>query len=604
MIVKNSKKEKNTVTFDVELDAAEFEKYVNGAYLKARSRIMVPGFRKGKAPRMVIEGMYGKDVFYDDAFDNAANDAFAFGVAEGKLETVGRPTMTDSKVTEENGALLSFSTDVYPEVTLGQYKGLEAEKPSVEVTDEEVDGHIERLRKQNARLITVERPAQDGDTVNINYAGMLDGIPFDGGTAENQNLVLGSNTFVPGFESQLVGISAGEERDLDITFPENYGHDLGGKAVVFHVKCNEVKFEELPELDDEFAKDNDFDTLADLKADIRAKSVEEKEKAAKNAFDDALVDQAVENMTVDMPEGMIEERMDGIVREYAQYMANQGIRIDDYLKMIGTDMKTFRESMRATAEKQARTEVLLAAVAEAENVQISEEDLQAEYEKLGEAYGMKAEDLQMIPIYCGVKGEEEAGLCSGTENCWAVNAEASEADIQATLDFMKWVVTSEEGTTMLAEQFGPCPFNAAKTPANVFFADANALTTEGKYVVTWAFNYTPAVDDWRAAVVARAGCDGPACGPALITPARRIRENGRRKGLSCLPPRGQFAATFLVQTKKSRRRAIYHQCQECAQQCRHHWRPQTRQRPIAHVFARQSPAPRVHAPVFHRESAK
>ena len=263
MIVKNSKKEKNTVTFDVELDSAEFEKYVNGAYLKARSRIMVPGFRKGKAPRMVIEGMYGKDVFYDDAFDNAANDAFAFGVAEGKLETVGRPTMTDSKVTEENGAVLSFSTDVYPEVTLGQYKGLEAEKPSAEVTDEEVDGHIERLRKQNARLVTVERPAQNGDTVNINYAGLLDGIPFDGGTAENQNLVLGSNTFVPGFESQLVGISAGEERDLDITFPENYGHDLGGKAVVFHVKCNEVKFEELPELDDEFAKDNDFDTLAE-----------------------------------------------------------------------------------------------------------------------------------------------------------------------------------------------------------------------------------------------------------------------------------------------------------------------------------------------------
>ena len=373
MIVKNSKKEKNTVTFDVELDAAEFEKYVNGAYLKARSRIMVPGFRKGKAPRMVIEGMYGKDVFYDDAFDNAANDAFAFGVAEGKLETVGRPTMTDSKVTEE-------------------------------------------------------RPAQDGDTVNINYAGMLDGIPFDGGTAENQNLVLGSNTFVPGFESQLVGISAGEERDLDITFPENYGHDLGGKAVVFHVKCNEVKFEELPELDDEFAKDNDFDTLADLKADIRAKSVEEKEKAAKNAFDDALVDQAVENMTVDMPEGMIEERMDGIVREYAQYMANQGIRIDDYLKMIGTDMKTFRESMRATAEKQARTEVLLAAVAEAENVQISEEDLQAEYEKLGEAYGMKAEDVAKAIDVAGLTADlrRERAMSIISESGVAVEKKAEE----------------------------------------------------------------------------------------------------------------------------------------------------------------------------------
>ena len=393
MIVKNSKKEKNTVTFDVELDAAEFEKLVNGAYLKARSRIMVPGFRKGKAPRMVIEGMYGKDVFYEDAFDAAANDAFEFGVKEGKLEPVGRPTMLDAKVTEEIGALLSFSTDVYPEVTLGEYKGLEAEKPSAEVTDDEVNGHIERLRKQNARLITVERPAENGDTVNINYCGTLDGIPFDGGTAENQNLVLGSDTFVPGFESQLVGISAGEERDLDITFPENYGHDLGGKAVVFHVKCNEVKFEELPALDDEFAKDNDFDTLDELKADIRAKGIEEKEKAAKNAFEDALVDQAVENMTVDMPEGMVEERMDGIMREYAQYMANQGIRMDDYLKMIGTDLKSFRETLRPTAEKQARTELLLNAVAEAENVQITEEDLQAEYEKLGEAYGMKAEDV-------------------------------------------------------------------------------------------------------------------------------------------------------------------------------------------------------------------
>ena len=270
-----------------------------------------------------------------------------------------------------------------------------------------------------------------GDSRTLLTAGAVSGkttFPFDGGTAENQNLVLGSNTFVPGFESQLVGISAGEERDLDITFPENYGHDLGGKAVVFHVKCNEVKFEELPELDDEFAKDNDFDTLADLKADIRAKSVEEKEKAAKNAFDDALVDQAVENMTVDMPEGMIEERMDGIVREYAQYMANQGIRIDDYLKMIGTDMKTFRESMRATAEKQARTEVLLAAVAEAENVQISEEDLQAEYEKLGEAYGMKAEDVAKAIDVAGLTADlrRERAMSIISESGVAVEKKAEE----------------------------------------------------------------------------------------------------------------------------------------------------------------------------------
>ena len=315
-------------------------------------------------------------------------------------------------------------------VTLPEdFASVAIKRSDVEPTSEEVEEQISDLLSQYSSTEHItDRAAADGDTVNINYAGMLDGIPFDGGTAENQNLVLGSNTFVPGFESQLVGISAGEERDLDITFPENYGHDLGGKAVVFHVKCNEVKFEELPELDDEFAKDNDFDTLADLKADIRAKSVEEKEKAAKNAFDDALVDQAVENMTVDMPEGMIEERMDGIVREYAQYMANQGIRIDDYLKMIGTDMKTFRESMRATAEKQARTEVLLAAVAEAENVQISEEDLQAEYEKLGEAYGMKAEDVAKAIDVAGLTADlrRERAMSIISESGVAVEKKAEE----------------------------------------------------------------------------------------------------------------------------------------------------------------------------------
>ena len=428
MNVKNVEKENGSAKVTVEIAKDEFQTALDKAYAKIRKDIMIPGFRKGKAPRKFVERMYGSQVFYEDAVNEIFPDIYEAAIVKQELKAVGQPSVTDMQTPEDGSVVLTVSTELYPEVTLGQYKGLEAEKPSVEVTDEEVDGHIERLRKQNARLITVERPAQDGDTVNINYAGMLDGIPFDGGTAENQNLVLGSNTFVPGFESQLVGISAGEERDLDITFPENYGHDLGGKAVVFHVKCNEVKFEELPELDDEFAKDNDFDTLADLKADIRAKSVEEKEKAAKNAFDDALVDQAVENMTVDMPEGMIEERMDGIVREYAQYMANQGIRIDDYLKMIGTDMKTFRESMRATAEKQARTEVLLAAVAEAENVQISEEDLQAEYEKLGEAYGMKAEDVAKAIDVAGLTADlrRERAMSIISESGIAVEKKAEE----------------------------------------------------------------------------------------------------------------------------------------------------------------------------------
>ena len=397
MIVKNSKKEKNTVTFDVELDAAEFEKYVNGAYLKARSRIMVPGFRKGKAPRMVIEGMYGKDVFYDDAFDNAANDAFAFGVAEGKLETVGRPTMTDSKVTEENGALLSFSTDVYPEVTLGQYKGLEAEKPSVEVTDEEVDGHIERLRKQNARLITVERPARDGDTVNINYAGMLDGIPFDGGTAENQNLVLGSNTFVPGFEEQIVGMNIGDEKDINITFPEDYTAELAGKDVVFKVKLNGLSMTELPELDDDFVQDvSEFNTVEEYRADTRKDMERVMDEQMDAKFRTAIMTKACDNMTVEIPESMLQEKIDELIRSYA---ANFGLTdpkmsTDDIKKMMGLDEEAINSTIRPAAEYQVKQELLLNAIVEAENIEVTDEELEDYIKGAAETVGATPEQIR------------------------------------------------------------------------------------------------------------------------------------------------------------------------------------------------------------------
>lgn len=395
MIIKNIKREVNTVSFDVELDAAEFEKHVNGAYLKNRSRIMIPGFRKGKAPRSIIENMYGADFFYNDAVDTAANDAFAFGVEQEKLRTVGRPSLSDFHVSDEKCATLSFSTDVWPEVVLGQYKGLEAERLPVEVTAEEIEADVDRMRKQNGRLVTAERPAQNGDTVNIDYKGVKDGVAFEGGSAENFNLVLGSQSFIPGFEDKLVGISAGEERDLDLTFPEHYhAEELAGKDVVFHVKCNDVKFEELPVADDEFAKDNDFDSMDDLRADIRKRLTERKESASRDTFTDALVEKAVENMTADIPAGMIEDRMDGIVNEYAQYLAQQGIGINDYMKMMGSDLASFRETTRTTAERQARTEVLLTAVADAEDLAVTEDDLKAEFQKMADAYGMKAEDVE------------------------------------------------------------------------------------------------------------------------------------------------------------------------------------------------------------------
>lgn len=402
MIVKNLTKDGNSVTFDVELTAEEFEKYVSEAYKKNKSRITVPGFRKGKAPRMVIEGMYGADVFHEEAAENGANDAFAFAVEQESLHTVGRPGLSNYTVADDKSAVLSFVTDVWPEVKLGQYKGLEAEKEAVSVEESEIDEEIERLRKQNARMISVERPAENGDTVNIDYTGTKDGTAFEGGSAEKHDLKLGSGSFIPGFEEKLIGIAANEERDLELTFPADYhAKELAGKDVVFHVRCNEVKYEELPALDDEFAKDNDFDTLELLRADIRSRRESARETAAQNAFSDALVEEAISNMEADIPASMIEDRMDSIVNDYANYMAQQGIRLEDYLKMIGSNIGSFRESNRATAERQARTEVLLGAVADAEGIEITDDDLKAEYQSMADAYGLKPEEVEK---YVDVKG--------------------------------------------------------------------------------------------------------------------------------------------------------------------------------------------------------
>ena len=399
MIVKNSKKEKNTVTFDVELDAAEFEKYVNGAYLKARSRIMVPGFRKGKAPRMVIEGMYGKDVFYDDAFDNAANDAFAFGVAEGKLETVGRPTMTDSKVTEENGALLSFSTDVYPEVTLGQYKGLEAEKPSVEVTDEEVDGHIERLRKQNARLITVERLAQDSDTVNINYVGSVNNVEFTGGSAENYDLTLGSGTFIDGFEDQIIGHKPGETFDVNVTFPDGYSDStdasgntvkLSGQKAVFTVTLNYISESVLPELTDSWVADtfgafgtpNNIYTVEALRAYYQ-------DQLYTSNLNTAVMDYLLENSTFkSIPQQVMDYQVNQCLNYYSTLAGYYGYDLDGLVQnLLGyestDDMLAHLESSLEDYSKEA---LLYQAVAESLDITPTQEQLDA-YSDYKDTYG-------------------------------------------------------------------------------------------------------------------------------------------------------------------------------------------------------------------------
>jgi trigger factor len=396
MIVKNvEKKEKNIVTFVVEATPAEFEEAVSAAYQKNKKSIAIPGFRKGKAPRMVIEGMYGADIFYDDAFTAITPDAFAFAVEQENLKTVGTPSATDYQVGEDKGLTISFETAVYPEVKLGQYKGIEAPKAEVTATDAEVNDELERVRNRNSRLIVVDREAKNGDTTVIDFEGFLDGVPFDGGKGEGFELRLGSGQFVPGFEEQVVGMKAGDEKDIDITFPENYHEDLAGKAVVFKVKVSEVKETELPELDDEFAKDvSEFDTLEEYKNSLRSTILERNESVANGDFQNAVLQKAVENMECDIPDRMIDERQRQIVTDYSNNLRAQGYSLEQYLEMLGMDSASFQASARPNAVSQLQSEILLTAVADAEGITASDEELEEEYKTYAEMYSVEVQTVK------------------------------------------------------------------------------------------------------------------------------------------------------------------------------------------------------------------
>jgi len=398
MNLKNFEKtEKNTAVLTVASDPAEFEKAVNGAYLKSRKDIYIPGFRKGKAPRQVIEGMYGHEVFYQDAMDEIAPEAYEFAVNEKDLRVVGQPRITDVNVTDDRAVEFTFSLTLYPEVTLGEYKGLEAVKLVQTVSDDDVEAEIAAVQKRNARMLNVDRPAEMGDTVNINFEGFLDGTPFEGGKGENHPLELGSNSFVPGFEEQLVGMSAGEEKDIDITFPENYTENLAGKAVVFHVVCNEVSSPEYPELDDEFAQDvSEFDTMADYRADVRSNLQKRLDDSAEAAFRDAVIQKACEGMTVEIPDVMVEEKVDEFLRNYASQfgMYERDMTREQMLKLFGMNEETMNSSIRPAAEMQVKTELMLEAVAKAENLEPTEEELDAYAAKMAEGIGASADDVK------------------------------------------------------------------------------------------------------------------------------------------------------------------------------------------------------------------
>ena len=399
MNVKNIERNGNQATVTIEIDKELMEKGVNAAYLKARKSIQIPGFRKGKAPRKMIESLYGAHVFYEDGLEEIFPEVYEEAVVKQDLKAIGRPSLTDMDISEDGIVTITISTDVYPEVTLGQYKGLEVEKAPVEVTDEQVQAELDRMAQNVASTETVERAAQMGDTANIDFEGFDNGVPFDGGKGDNFDLKLGSGSFVPGFEEQIVGMSAGEEKDIDITFPENYHEGLAGKAVVFHVKVNKVTETVVPAQDDEFAKDvSEFDTLEELKADIRTKAIEAAEKQSASAFEQACVEKAAENTTVDMPKALIEAELDTQMERFAYQLQMSGYSMEAYAKMMGGDVATMRNAFRPTAEKQAKINVTLEKIAEVESIEVTEEEITAELESLAAQYQLELEKVKsMVP---------------------------------------------------------------------------------------------------------------------------------------------------------------------------------------------------------------
>ena len=401
MTVKNIERNGNEVTVVVEIDKELMESGVNKAYMKARKQIMIPGFRKGKAPRKMIEAMYGAHVFYEDGLEEIFPEIYDAAIAKQEgFKAIGRPNLTDMQISEENIVTLTLTTEVYPEVTLGEYKGLEVEKAEAVVTDAQVQAELDRMAQNVASTETAERAAQMGDTANIDFEGFDNGVPFDGGKGENFDLKLGSGQFVPGFEEQIVGMTAGEEKDIDITFPENYAAELAGKAVVFHVKLNKVTTTTLPELDDEFAKDvSEFETLEELKADIRAKALEQAEKQLQSSFENAAVEMAAANTTVEMPKALIEAELDTQMERFAYQLQMSGYSMEQYAKMMGGDVNTMRNAFRPAAEKQAKISVTLEKIVEVEGLTVTEEDIQAEFEALAKQYELEVAKIkEMVPV--------------------------------------------------------------------------------------------------------------------------------------------------------------------------------------------------------------
>ena len=379
------KKEKNQVALSIVVAADVFEAACEKAYRKNVRHINIQGFRQGKAPRKIIEKLYGPEIFYDDAMNECIPDAYEAAVAEAGLKVVSQPSITEVDV-KDGEFLFTAVVFVKPEVSLKEYKGIEAEKEEVSVSAENVEAELARMQARNARQVSVEREAKKGDVVNLDFEGFVDGVAFEGGKGEKFDLELGSGMFIPGFEEQLEGKNVGDECDVNVTFPEEYNEkSLAGKPAVFKCKINEIKENQKPELDDEFAKDvSEFDTIAELKADIEKKMVEEKTANADNAFQERVMDKVIEGMEAEIPDAMVDTQVERIAEDFSYRLAMQGMDFDTYLKMTGMDMDGFRKVFAPQALRQVKIRLALEKIAELEGMEISEEDLNAEFDKLAE----------------------------------------------------------------------------------------------------------------------------------------------------------------------------------------------------------------------------
>lgn len=401
------KLEKSMVELQFSIDAETFKAAVNNAFKREGKKYAIPGFRKGKAPRHMIEKMYGSDIFHYDAVNDLFPEAYEAAVKEAKIDVVGRPDPEVVSMSEADGVVLKVKVAVKPEVELGEYAGLTVTKEAKNVNEADVDAEVKRMQDRNGRLLTREGAAENGDTVDIDFEGFVDGKAFEGGKAEHYSLVLGSGSFIPGFEDQVVGHSAGEEFDVNVKFPEEYGAaELAGKDATFKIKLHEVKYKELPALDDDFAKDvSEYDTLDELKDSIRNNIKTNLDKQAEQKVENDLMDQVIANMKADIPDAMVDSRIDELVQDFEYRISQQGLKLADYLKYMGMNIEQFRAQFKEQADKQVKMRLAMEAIVAKEGITASDEEFEEEVKRIADAYKMEADKVKSIVDAAAVKAD-------------------------------------------------------------------------------------------------------------------------------------------------------------------------------------------------------